>query len=102
MVTNISLEAWTYRSQIVINLTFNKGDFGNIFLEKCALEARIGGIQRKLQRVDFSSPRILIRDSKDHLECTLLQEEVIWFQNSKEKHVMRDPRDHLDCTLFQV
>nr|KYP53392.1 Retrovirus-related Pol polyprotein LINE-1 [Cajanus cajan] len=66
------------------SMVFNKEVFGNIHTRKKALESRLRGIERTLERVD--SLRLLhnYHATLREYELTLFQEETLWFQKSRE------------------
>lgn len=61
--------------------------FGNIFKRKRILENRIKGVQRSLERVDFVRIILLEQQLQRDYDQVLFQEEIHWFQKSKEKWV---------------
>ncbi|KAF7835740.1 ribonuclease H [Senna tora] len=61
---------------------FNKNVFGNIFKRKKELYARLKGLQRTLDTCRNS--RLLEKELRLELDETLNQEEVLWFQKSRE------------------
>ncbi|CAL5362434.1 unnamed protein product [Camellia sinensis] len=66
---------------------WNKEIFGNIFKRKRRLLARIEGIQKVLA-VQFShNLQHLENDLIKEYNETLLQEEMLWFQKSRAKHI---------------
>ena len=70
---------------------WNKDIFDNIFKRKKELLARIGGIQRFLEKRHSRSLSKLETKLKRDLEKVLTQEEVLWFQKSwREWIVYRD------------
>lgn len=69
------------------SLIFNREVFGNIFKRKRHLEGRIKGVHRQLD-ISLSSALIkLERELQDQYNDVLAQEELLWFQKSREKWV---------------
>ena len=48
------------------------------------MEARIRGIQRSLENMDYASLTLLEKELQDGLNLVLFQEELLWFQKSRE------------------
>ncbi|XP_019186483.1 PREDICTED: uncharacterized protein LOC109181186 [Ipomoea nil] len=67
---------------------WNKETFGNISHRKRRLTARLGGIQRRL--AEQCSPNLIKLDRKlrNELEDVLYQEELLWFQRSREQWIV--------------
>ncbi|XP_057740500.1 uncharacterized protein LOC130957670 [Arachis stenosperma] len=69
------------------SLEFNSKLFGNIFVKKCELEQQINYLQKHLEVVDS----IYLRQKEQHLlddyNNSLVQEELLWFQKSREQWV---------------
>lgn len=63
---------------------WNEECFGNIFKRKNRLVARINGIQKALARNKNNGLLHLERNLRRDLEETLYQEEVYWYQKSRE------------------
>ncbi|XP_031116716.1 uncharacterized protein LOC116020380 [Ipomoea triloba] len=79
--TTTQLESW------------NKSTFGNIFQRKRRAIARIRGVQRSLA-VHFRSDLIkLDRKLRAELENILYQEELLWFQRSREEWIVSGDRN---------
>lgn len=75
------------------SIIFNKEVFGNIFAKKKELEARLRGIQRTLENIDFAQ---LVRLQKELLadyEDILFKEETYWFQKSRENWIKLGSRN---------
>lgn len=69
------------------SLSFNHEVFGNIFKKKRKIEARLKGIQRTLERVDSLSLLHLEQNLQHEYNHILFQEELFWFQKSREQWV---------------
>lgn len=67
-----------------LSLSFNKNVFGDIFRRKRIIEARLRGIQRALERVDSLSLTYLEQTLQHDYNHILFQEEIFWFQKSRE------------------
>lgn len=63
---------------------WNKECFGNIFSRKNRLMARLNGVQKALARSKNNGLLHLERKLRQELEGTLYQEEVYWYQRSRE------------------
>lgn len=68
-------------------LEFNSKTFGNIFKRKRILENRIQGIQHALESTDSLGLIHLEADLQKEFNEVLKQEELMWFQKSREKWV---------------
>ena len=66
---------------------FNQEVFGNIFQRKKHIENRLKGIQSYLERVDSAHHSILEKDLQKEYNHILFQEEMLWYQKSREKWV---------------
>lgn len=66
---------------------FNSKIFGNIFKRKRALEARMRGIQRTLECSDILNLAMLEKELHKEYNDVLKQEELLWYQKSREKWV---------------
>lgn len=66
---------------------FNKEIFGNIFKRKRTIEARMRGIQRSFERVDSLFLFQLEQTLQHEYNHILFQEELFWFQKSREEWV---------------
>ena len=94
--------AWHRGDQIVVNclakvkedsLVFNKDVFGNILYRKRRLETRLQGIQRRLEQVDFASLIRLEEELQREYNLVLYQEELLWYQKSRERWVKLGDRN---------
>ncbi|KAL7262201.1 hypothetical protein ACSBR1_000556 [Camellia fascicularis] len=63
--------------------TWNKEVFGNIFKRKRTLLARIEGIQKAQTQAFSRSLHFLEKDLVNQFNATLFQEEVLWYQKSR-------------------
>lgn len=63
----------------------NRKVFGNITRRKQALEAQLRGIQKSLEYSDSISLAILEDDLQKEYSDVLKQEEMLWFQKSRDK-----------------
>ncbi|MDV3200561.1 MAG: hypothetical protein Q8875_02920, partial [Pigeon pea little leaf phytoplasma] len=69
------------------SLAFNRKVFGNVFIRKRELESQLDSIQRFL--INNDDPELLKREEllrKDY-NSVILQEELMWFQKSREQWV---------------
>ena len=66
------------------SLKFNTEVFGNIIYRKRKLEARIKGIQRRLEVIDSSFLIKLEQDLQKEYNIVLYQEELLWHKKSRE------------------
>ncbi|XP_072056312.1 uncharacterized protein [Arachis hypogaea] len=69
------------------SLDFNSKIFGNIFVRKNKLEYQIDQIQRRLEVTDVLSLRIKEAELREDYNRLLLQEELFWYQKSREQWV---------------
>ncbi|XP_072075660.1 uncharacterized protein [Arachis hypogaea] len=69
------------------SLDFNSKIFGNIFVRKNKLEYQIDQIQRRLEVTDVLSLRIKEAELRKDYNRLLLQEELFWYQKSREQWV---------------
>ena len=69
------------------SLEFNSKVFGNIFVKKCELEQQINYLQKRLEVVDSIYLRQKEQQLLDDYNNTLVQEELLWFQKSREQWV---------------
>ncbi|XP_039684948.1 uncharacterized protein [Medicago truncatula] len=67
--------------------TFNFEIFGNIFQRKKHIEKRLKGIQNYLERVDSRRHSILEKELQQEYNHILHQEEMLWYQKSREKWI---------------
>ncbi|XP_025625104.1 uncharacterized protein [Arachis hypogaea] len=65
-------------------LAFNRDVFGNIFKRKRELERRVTSIQQKMERVDALSLIQEERELQAEYSNLLMQEELFWYQKSRE------------------
>lgn len=72
---------------------FNSKTFGNIFKHKRALEARMRGVQRTLEHLDILNLAMLEKDLHKEYNEVLKQEEILWYQKSREKWVKLGDRN---------
>ncbi|XP_019158270.1 PREDICTED: uncharacterized protein LOC109154983 [Ipomoea nil] len=84
---------------------WNKEVFGNIFKEKKVLLSRLGGIQRILANKYHRGLYKLEQKLQVELEETLYQEELLWFQRSREDWITSGDRNtayyHAAATVRQ-
>ncbi|XP_019166615.1 PREDICTED: uncharacterized protein LOC109162348 [Ipomoea nil] len=89
---NVVTQTWSHEKDLQNNLQdlaskltgWNKTVFGNIFKRKRELLARLGGIQRRLEITYHRGLASLQRKLTIQLEDVLYQEELMWFQQSRE------------------
>lgn len=88
--------AWIKGNQVVTKsldkakedaLVFNSEVFGNIINKKLTLAARLRGIQRTLERSDILGLLLLEVVLQREYNDVLKQEEMLWYQKSREKWV---------------
>ncbi|XP_028055196.1 uncharacterized protein LOC114259389 [Camellia sinensis] len=94
--------SWSDMNQNLIDSTaeftcrvkeWNKEVFGNIFQRKRHLLARIEGIQRSLANYFSHNLQSLEKDLIFQYNACLFQEEVLWFQKSRSKHITLGDRN---------
>nr|KYP46578.1 Transposon TX1 uncharacterized [Cajanus cajan] len=68
-------------------IEFNRNVFGNIFLRKREIQARLNGAQLELEKRQSKSLTRLETKLQEELNEVCLQEEFLWFQKSREKWV---------------
>ncbi|XP_019166674.1 PREDICTED: uncharacterized protein LOC109162425 [Ipomoea nil] len=93
--------AWRSNEDIVQNIQqvqaalteWNKDVFGNIEAKKRSLLARIGGIQKINTSARHKGLVTLEKNFKQELETTLYQEELKWFQRSREEWIVSGDRN---------
>lgn len=66
------------------SIIFNRDVFGSIFKRKRTIEAHLKGIQKTLERVDSLSLCHLEQSLQHEFNHILFQEELLWFQKSRE------------------
>jgi endonuclease/exonuclease/phosphatase family metal-dependent hydrolase len=69
------------------SITFNKDIFGNIFKNKRILEARIRGVHKQLDNHQTSDLILFERKLQQEYNKILSQEEMLWYQKSRENWV---------------
>ncbi|GAU41508.1 hypothetical protein TSUD_302460 [Trifolium subterraneum] len=69
------------------SINFNHEVFGNIFRRKRHIESRLKGVQSYLERVDSLSHVLLEKELQREYNHILFQEEMLWFQKSREQWV---------------
>ncbi|GAU45928.1 hypothetical protein TSUD_100050 [Trifolium subterraneum] len=69
------------------SINFNHEVFGNIFRRKRHIESILKGVQSYLERVDSLSQVLLEKELQREYNHTLFQEEMLWFQKSREQWV---------------
>ncbi|XP_020989778.1 uncharacterized protein LOC110276993 [Arachis duranensis] len=67
------------------SLEFNSKVFGNIFVRKCKLERQINFLQKRLEVMEDLSMRQREKQLIEEFNNMLVQEELLWFQKSKEQ-----------------
>lgn len=67
--------------------TFNTEIFGNIFHNKRRLEARLSGVHKQLDVFASSDLIMLEKELQDEYSIILAQEEMMWYQKSRENWV---------------
>ncbi|XP_019160127.1 PREDICTED: uncharacterized protein LOC109156749 [Ipomoea nil] len=72
---------------------WNRSEFGNIFIRKRMLLARLGGIQSRLEISFHRGLAKLKRKLRAELEETLYHEELLWFQKSREEWIASGDRN---------
>ncbi|XP_015946532.1 uncharacterized protein LOC107471560 [Arachis duranensis] len=75
------------------SLDFNSKIFGNIFVRKNKLEYQIDQIQWRLEVTDMLSLRIKEAELREDYNRLLLQEELFWYQKSREQWVKYGDRN---------
>ncbi|XP_057760107.1 uncharacterized protein LOC130980442 [Arachis stenosperma] len=69
------------------SLEFNSKVFENIFVRKCKLERQINFLQKRLEVMEDLSMRKKEKQLIEEFNNTLVQEELLWFQKSREQWV---------------
>lgn len=77
----------------VILEKWDRETFGNIFKKKAKLMARLEGIQRALSNNPHAGLIKLRRKLQEELEAVLYQEEMWWFQKSREDWICSGDRN---------
>jgi hypothetical protein len=67
------------------SITFNHDVFGNIFQKKRHIENRLRGIHKYLERVNSIRHTLLEKQLQQEYNHILFQEEMLWYQKSREK-----------------
>lgn len=75
------------------SIIFNREVFGNIFASKKRLEARLKGVQRKLESIDSTRLVYLQKELLQDYENILFREEAFWFQKSREQWIKLGSRN---------
>ena len=74
-------------------LCWNREEFGNIFARKRRLWARLEGVQRHLDSGKIANLLKLERKLQRDLDDVLEQEELLWFQRSREEWIASGDRN---------
>ncbi|XP_052290822.1 uncharacterized protein LOC127900258 [Citrus sinensis] len=74
-------------------MEWNRQHFGNIFWRKRRLLARLGGIQRALEKYTSQGLLELELKLKTELEEVLIQEEIFWLQKSRKDWLLLGDRN---------
>ncbi|XP_057431386.1 uncharacterized protein LOC130724214 [Lotus japonicus] len=75
------------------SLDFNKQIFGNIFKRKRRVESNINYLQHRLESEDSFYLLSQVQRAKEELNDILAQEEMLWYQKSREKWVKQGDRN---------
>ncbi|XP_057453009.1 uncharacterized protein LOC130744863 [Lotus japonicus] len=75
------------------SIEFNKKTLGNIFRRKRHVENCMASIQMRLETVDSMALLLKLANLKKEYNDILAQEEMLWFQKSKEKWVKYGDRN---------
>ncbi|XP_016199953.1 uncharacterized protein LOC107640962 [Arachis ipaensis] len=95
---NVVHTAWNKRAPDVVKCllevqkdatSFNKKVFGNIFVKKMELERLLNDVQITLESQEDQQPRIKEQVLHQELNDVLLQEELLWYQKSREQWRLR-------------
>ncbi|XP_019184862.1 PREDICTED: uncharacterized protein LOC109179839 [Ipomoea nil] len=100
-IHNVVANAWDTGKTLMENTgtlaatlsTWNKETFGNVFKRKKTLASRISGIQKCLATSYHKGLVKLDLKLREELEVTLQQEELIWFQKSREEWICLGDRN---------
>lgn len=92
---NCIQQSWSPNKDLEANKTtveeslmaWNRETFGNVFHRKKRLLARIKGVQQCLAQQATTNLIKLDRKLRNELEATLQQEELIWYQRSREEWI---------------
>jgi len=85
------------------SIMFNRNTFGNIFRRMRRLEQRFYGIQKSLECSPSDALASLKRSLQTEYNRVLHQEELSWYQNSRDKWVKyRDKNTKFFHTLMTV
>ncbi|XP_024630927.1 uncharacterized protein [Medicago truncatula] len=76
------------------SITFNQEIFGNIFQRKRRVESRLKGVQNYLERVDSYCHTLLEKELQQEYNHILFQEEMLWYQKSREQWVKFGDRNN--------
>jgi len=93
--------SWDSKAHIMTNVShltdvlakWNKDTFGNIFHKKKIVLARLGGIQTKLAISYHGGLAKLEKKLSDEYQEILYQEELLWFQRSREEWIISGDRN---------
>lgn len=69
------------------SIEFNKETFGNTFKKKRQLQGRIREVHRELDIYPYANLILLERELQNEYDTVLAQEEMLWYQKSREKWV---------------
>nr|XP_025670055.1 uncharacterized protein LOC112769805 [Arachis hypogaea] len=69
------------------SLKFNSRVFGNIFIKKRSLKSKLNDLQKRLEFCDDVVVKEEEQRCRDDFNSVLLQEEILWFQKSREQWV---------------
>ena len=88
--------AWLQGDSVIMNslrkvkedsLVFNFEIFGNIIHRTKKMEARLRGIQRRLEEIDFASLIRLEQELQMEYNMVLYEDEIFWYQKYRENYV---------------
>jgi hypothetical protein len=92
----VVLNSWTFSPGSALHklkkvqdhsIIFNKEVFGNIFRNKRAIEARLKGVHQQLDIYQTSDLIFFERQLQQDYNVLLAQEEMLWYQKSRENWV---------------